>query len=55
MDLKTMREKINGNIPLIDGETKEMLIQQWKEKHAELESLLEKDERNYIEFDEVVK
>lgn len=55
MDLKTMREKIAGNIPLIDGETKEMLIEQWKEKHKELEALSEKDERNYIGFDEVVK
>lgn len=55
MDLKTMREKINGNIPLIDGETKEMLIEQWKEKHIELEALKEEDERNYIEFNEVVK
>lgn len=50
-----MREKINGNIPLIDGETKEILIEQWKEKHAELKALKAEDERNYIGFDEVVK
>ena len=53
MNLKTMREKINGSVPLVDGETKEMLIAQWKEKHIELEALKAEDERNYIEFNEV--
>ena len=52
MNLKLMRDKINGSEPLVDGETKEMLIEQWKEKHAELESLRQNDERNYIDCGE---
>ena len=53
MNLKLMRDKINGSEPLVDGETKEMLIEQWKELHAQLESEKEADERNYILCEEV--
>ncbi|WP_236459918.1 hypothetical protein [Escherichia coli] len=48
MSLKKLRNKINGSEPLIDGETKEMLIAQWKKIHIELEAKKENDERNYI-------
>lgn len=48
MNLKLMRDKINGSEPLIDGETKEMLIEQWKKIHIELEAKKENDERNYV-------
>ncbi|URY98792.1 hypothetical protein [Acinetobacter phage P1068] len=50
MSLKKLRDKINGSEPLIDGETKEMLIEQWKKIHIELEAKKSLDERNYIEF-----
>lgn len=53
MNLKLMRDKINGSEPLVDGETKEMLIEQWKEIHAQLDADKEKDERNYILCEEV--
>ncbi|WP_236480058.1 hypothetical protein [Escherichia coli] len=46
--MKKLRDKINGSEPLIDGETKEMLIAQWKKIHIELEAKKENDERNYI-------
>lgn len=52
MNLKKLRDKINGSELLSDGETKEMLIEQWKEKHAELESLKQNDERNYTDCGE---
>ena len=48
MNLKKLRDKINGSEPLIDGETKEMLIEQWKKIHVELEAKKENDERNYV-------
>lgn len=48
MSLKKLRDKINGSEPLIDGETKEMLIEQWKKIHIELEAKKSKDERNYV-------
>ena len=48
MSLKKLRDKINGSEPLIDGETKEMLIEQWKKIHIELEAKKESDERNYV-------
>lgn len=48
MSLKKLRDKINGSEPLIDGETKEMLIEQWKKIHIELEAKKENDERNYV-------
>lgn len=48
MSLKKLRDKINGSEPLIDGETKEMLIEQWKKIHIELEAEKENDERNYV-------
>jgi hypothetical protein len=48
MNLKKLRDKINGSEPLIDGETKEMLIEQWKKIHIELEAKKEDDERNYV-------
>ncbi|WP_236477296.1 hypothetical protein [Escherichia coli] len=48
MSLKKLRDKINGSEPFIDGETKEMLIAQWKKIHIELEAKKENDERNYI-------
>lgn len=48
MSLKKLRDKINGSEPLIDGETKEMLIEQWKEIHIDLEAEKENDERNYV-------
>lgn len=48
MSLKKLRDKINGSEPLINGENKEMLIEQWKKIHIELEAKKEDDERNYV-------
>lgn len=52
MSLKKLRDKINGSEPLIDGETKEMLIEQWKKIHIELEAKKENDERNYVLYED---
>lgn len=52
MNLKKLRDKINGSELLADGETKEMLIEQWKKIHLELEDKAAEDERNYISFGE---
>lgn len=48
MNIKKLRDKINGSEPLADGETKEILIEQWKNIHIELEAKKENDERNYV-------
>lgn len=48
MSLKKLRDKINGSEPLVDGETKEMLMEQWKKIHIELEAEKSLDERNYV-------
>lgn len=48
MNLKKLRDKINGSELLADGETKEMLIEQWKNIHIELEAKKGNDERNYV-------
>ncbi|AID17929.1 hypothetical protein AVT64_gp52 [Acinetobacter phage YMC11/12/R2315] len=48
MNIKKLRDKINGSEPLADDETKEMLIEQWKKIHIELEAKKEDDERNYV-------
>lgn len=49
-DLKTLRDKIAGYLPLAPGETIEGLITEWDEKHKALEALKENDERNYVGF-----
>lgn len=51
MNLKTLREKIQGVLPLDEGERKEDLLMKWQQKHVELEALKERDERNYEEFE----
>jgi len=49
-DLKTLRDKIAGYLPLAPSETIEALKIEWDEKHKALEALKENDERNYKEF-----
>jgi hypothetical protein len=49
-NLKTMRDKLNGSIPMGVDENEELLQEQWNQTHAELEALKAEDERNYVEF-----
>jgi hypothetical protein len=48
MNLKSIRDKINGSDPLKEGETLQMFIDEWDYIHNELEALKAEDERNYI-------
>ena len=50
-DVKTLRDKLNGSIPLLEGETEDLIREQWDRLHEYLEALKEHDERNYSEFD----
>ena len=50
-DLKTLRDKLNGSIPLAPSEDEELLQEQWNQMHAELEALKAEDERNYVGFE----
>ena len=50
-NLKTMRDKLNGSIPMGVDENEELLQEQWNQAHAELEALKVEDERNYILFE----
>lgn len=49
-NLKTMRDKLNGSIPMGVDENEELLQEQWNQTHAELEALKAEDEQNYVEF-----
>ena len=49
--LKTLRDKLNGSIPLAPNEDEELLQEQWNRMHAEMEALKAEDERNYVEFE----
>lgn len=48
-DLKKLRDKLNGTELMAPDENEKMLIEEWNQTHAELESLKENDERNYVE------
>lgn len=50
-DIKTLRDKLNGSIPLLEGETEDLIREQWDRLHKELEALKEHDERNYEGFE----
>lgn len=50
-NLKTMRDKLNGSIPMGVDENEELLQEQWNQTHAELDLLKSEDERNYILFE----
>ena len=47
MNLKTMRDKLNGSIPMGVDENEELLQEQWNQTHAELEALKAEDEPKY--------
>lgn len=51
-DIKTLRDKLNGSLDLMPGETKEQLQREWDLQHAEMEALKAEDERNYVGFGE---
>ena len=47
-NLKTMRDKLNGSIPMGVDENEELLQEQWNQTHAELEVLKAEDEHKEI-------
>ena len=49
--LKTLRDKLNGSIPLAPNEDEELLQEQWNQMHVEMEAMKAEDERNYVEFE----
>lgn len=53
-DLKTLREKLNGSLPLCDGETRDALLSEWKKIHDKMESQKHNNDENFTEF-KVVK
>lgn len=49
-DLKTLRDKLNGSLPLCDGETRCALLSEWENIHGEMESQKHNNDENFTEF-----
>ena len=48
-DIKTLRDKLNGSLPMDIDENEELLQEQWNQMHREMEDRKLNDEENYIE------
>lgn len=48
-DIKTLRDKLNGSLPIGIDENEELLQEQWNRMHREMEYEKLNDEENYIE------
>ena len=48
-DIKTLRDKLNGSLPMGIDENEELLREQWNQMHREMEDRKLNDEENYIE------
>lgn len=48
-DIKTLRDKLNGSLPMGIDENEELLQEQWNRIHQEMEDEKLNDEENYIE------
>lgn len=48
-DIKTLRDKLNGSLPMGIDENEELLQEQWNQMHREMEDRKLNDEENYSE------
>lgn len=53
-EIKILRDKLNGSLSLDDGETREILLAEWKDIHDKMNEEKHNDDENFTEF-EVVK
>lgn len=48
-DIKTLRDKLNGSLPMGIDENEELLQEQWNQMHREIEDEKLNDEENFKE------
>ena len=48
-DIKTLRDKLNGSLPMGIDENEELLQEQWNRMHQGMEYQKLNDEENYVE------
>lgn len=48
-DIKTLRDKLNGSLPMGIDENEELLQEQWNQMHQEMEDEKLNDESNFLE------
>lgn len=49
-DIKTLRDKLNGSLPMGFDENEELLQEQWNQMHRDAEDKKLDDEENFVEF-----
>ena len=48
-DIKTLRDKLNGSLPMAIDEDEELLQEQWNQMQREMEDQKMNDEENFLE------
>lgn len=48
-DIKTLRDKLNGSLPMDIDENEELLQEQWNQIHMQMEDEKLNDEENFVE------
>lgn len=48
-DTKTLRDKLNGSLPMGINENEELLQEQWNQIHREMEDEVLNDDINFVE------
>ena len=48
-DIKTLRDKLNGSLPMGIDENEELLQEQWNQMHQEMEDEVLNDDINFVE------
>lgn len=48
-DTKTLRDKLNGSLPMGVDENEELLQEQWNQIHREMEDEVLNDDINFVE------
>lgn len=48
-DIKTLRDKLNGSLPMGVDENEELLQEQWNQMHREMEDEVLNDDENFEE------
>lgn len=48
-DIKTLRDKLNGSLPMGIDENEELLQEQWNQIHREMEDEVLNDDINFVE------
>ena len=47
-DIKTLRDKLNGSLPMAIDEDEELLQEQWNQMHREMEDEILSDDINFM-------